>query len=199
MGHCLDSTVARVTDLVVWIARLVATQPAEWITAASTALLMIIAAIQFRAINRTSAADFVHRLNGDFYALHTRKVRELLIHDAVTFQIDKENPRFVDRGGVVAFDAHDLDDYVLGPLEAIGIYESQKIIDLATTYEMFGWYVTKIWESGAIRDYIQWQREQPHGFDVYDCLGALYKKCVRYRDVKQRKSIPTSNQAKITT
>ena len=181
----LDSIIADVIAVVLWISRQVAAQPADWLTAASTALLMIIAAVQLRAINRTSAADFVHRLNGDFYTPHTRNIRELLVRDALEFEGDEVAARFCTRDRSRIFEAQEIDDYVLGPLEAIGIYERRGIIDLGTTYEMFGWYVTTIWESSAVQAYIEWQKKQPRSFDVYDGLEELYRKCTDYRAQKE--------------
>jgi hypothetical protein len=159
---------------------------ADWITAFSTFALVIIAAIQFRAIARTSNADFIHRLNSDFYTEGSRNLRKALDEDGLVFRSEGKSGAF-DLNSTECFRDEDLDDLVLGPLEAVGIFYHKRAIDLSTTYEMFGTYVIRVWESKAVQDYITWTRKQDNGEDVYDQLQKLYQECKEYQKVKMRR------------
>lgn len=86
--------------------------------------------------------------------------------------------RFI--AGADSFDDHEIDDLVLGPLEAVGIFLANGAIDLAPAYEMFGTCVIQAWENTVVHDYITWQQAQSHGADIYDKLETLYGKCTAF-------------------
>jgi hypothetical protein len=60
---------------------------AEWITALATAVLAYLAAIQFRSLVRTSNADFIHKLNSDYYTRAARRLRRILAIPELNFRV----------------------------------------------------------------------------------------------------------------
>ncbi|HEX4533542.1 MAG TPA: hypothetical protein VH000_04870 [Rhizomicrobium sp.] len=103
--------------------------------------------------------------------------------------------RFDENGGVprfmhdkkLLFSARELDDCLLAPLEAIGIYVERGAIDLGIAYEMFGSVVLEIWKYKPVQEYVVWLRKRDDdGWDLYDKLEIFYEKCVSYQDQKRK-------------
>jgi hypothetical protein len=149
---------------------------AAWVTGISTILLVGVAWFQLTAIRATTRADFIHRLNADFFNTETRRLLRVLEEGQTKFDASGSSPKFME-GSKVAFDAFDLDDLLLGPLEAVGIFERRGVIDIQLASQFFGWYVILIWQNSAVQEYIAWQRKQPDSSDVYVCLEDLYNRC----------------------
>jgi hypothetical protein len=166
---------------------------AEWITGISTALLVLVAWVQLRALRSTSSADFIHKLNSDFYTEGSRKVRALLENTDTKFRVAGKVGIFELVGRppleqTIFFNDEDVDDLVLGPLESVAVFYFNGAIDLPTTYEIFGTYVVRLWENEAIQDYIKWSRTIPNCEDVYDQLQRLYIVCHSYQQMKYAKA-----------
>lgn len=156
---------------------------AEWTTAAATVGLVALASVQLRALVKTSNADFIHKLNGDFFTPESRVLRKLLDDPALTFRAEADKGQFL-LAGEIKFTDHDLDDLVLGPLESIGIFHKAGAIDLTETYEMFGWYALRVWEKEVVQQYVRWLRARDDGADLYDHLQKLHDECEAYHRAK---------------
>jgi hypothetical protein len=166
---------------------------AEWTTGISTALLVLVAWVQLRALRSTSNADFIHKLNSDFYTEGSRRLRALLENTDTRFRVAGRVGIFELVGQpplqTIVFNDEDVDDLVLGPLESVAVFYFNGAIDLPTTYEIFGTYVVRLWENDAIQKYISWSRTIPNCEDVYDQLQKLYIICHSYQQAKYAKAV----------
>lgn len=160
---------------------------AEWTSAIATIVLVIVAWVQLRAIRETSRADFIHRLNGDFFNPTTRGMLQVLLDQQPRFDANGGFPRFIE-GRRVLFNAYELDDLLLGPLEAVGIFEQLGAVEIKAVYDVFGYYINLVWEHAEIQHYISWQRSQPDGWDIYERLETLYQKLKIFRRRKEQTS-----------
>jgi hypothetical protein len=130
-----------------------------------------------RGPKRTSRADFIHRLSADFFKDRAREILRSL--DRKDLQFDPGTGKFT--AGSEEFDAYDLDDLVLGPLESVALLEERGIVDASMVADFFGWYVVMIWENPVVQEYLEWQVKQPEGWEVYAALAQLYRKCTAIR------------------
>ncbi len=178
---------------IVWVVEKVADHPPEWITALATIFIAVVATVQLQALRHISNADFIHRLNNDFYTAESRRVRKLLEATDLRLETFGKRARFI--VGRQSLDDHEIDDLVLGPLEAVGIFFANGVVDLESAYEMFGTCVIEVWENAVVKKYIGWQRELQHGADIYDKLETLYGECTAFEMRKNSAAFRTQNSA----
>jgi len=161
-----------------------------------TFVLVLVAYLQFRKANHISSADFIHRLKNDFFGKETREIFFLFEKDFLRF--DKENETFEVVGideqtkselGIARkfFTIYEVDDFLLGDIYDLGLFEQKRIIDIDMVYEEFGYYVATIWENKAIRYYIEHQRKNPKHKDVYNKFDYIGLKCELYGTAKLRR------------
>ncbi len=158
-----------------------------------TFVLVFVAYLQFRKANHISSADFIHRLKNDFFNKETREIYFLFEKDY--FRYDEENEIFevvkIDDKtkaelGITRkfFTIYEVDDFLLGDIYDLGLFEQKRIIDIDLVYEEFGYYIATVWENKAIRYYIHNQREDPRHKDVYNKLDYIGIKCELYGAAK---------------
>ncbi|HEY3778270.1 MAG TPA: hypothetical protein VGL35_09440 [Rhizomicrobium sp.] len=153
---------------------------AEWLTAIATVALVVVAWVQLGALKLTSRADFIHRLSADFCKPGARRILRALERQDCKF--DPDSQKFI--AGDVTFDTYELDDFVLGPLESLALFEQRGIVDLSMVRDFFGWYIVTVWENSVVQEYCFWQAEQPEGADVYTGLARVYRLCKAIRSVR---------------
>jgi hypothetical protein len=180
----------------------------DW-TAIFTAALAIIAFWQLRKINRTSSGDFLHKLKNDLFNEKTTLLIQLIDYNSLQFKrpdddkipyfeivldsitnnkIKNEMIRKIKklRDGSNIVDAYEIDEFLLGHIEDLGIFTQHKIINLSMVYEEFSWYIEKCWEDNNIKDYIEHQRKE-EGWDIYDKAEDIFKKCKSFGEKKKKR------------
>jgi len=150
------------------------------------AFLVWVAWEELGKISKTSSADFIHRLNKDFFTDETRILVSLIDCGALEFRnLDNDEiessddieprPYFKvsqDRlgktklpdeiiqhfSGKEYYSTWEVDDF-LGHFEDIGMLEQRKIVDFQMVYDAFSWYLETIWNDDNIKEYIRYCRK----------------------------------------
>lgn len=158
---------------------------------------MIVAYLQFRKANHISSADFIHRLKNDFFGKETRELFFLFEKDYLRYDEDNEvfevvkiDEKTKAELGITRkfFTIYEVDDFILGDVYDLGLFEQKRIVDIDMVYEEFGYYVETIWENKAIRYYIENQRKDPKHKDVYNKLDYIGLKCELYAAAKRARN-----------
>ncbi|MEI7749767.1 MAG: hypothetical protein WCJ25_02085 [Candidatus Moraniibacteriota bacterium] len=161
-----------------------------------TSILVAVAYLQFRKANHISSADFIHRLKNDFFSKETREIFFLFEKDYLRY--DEESEIFEVVGiddktkaelGITRkfFTIYEVDDFILGDIYDLGLFEQKRIVDIDMVYEEFGYYIATVWENKAIRYYIKSQRQDPKHKDVYNKFDYIGLKCELYGSAKIRR------------
>jgi len=158
-------------------------------TAGITALLVWVAWKQLGSLADSSTSDFLFRLKSDFFTEQARKLVFLIEQDLLKFE-DAEipylsipdfnkaelKPRLEELGITKpTISTYFLDDTILGPLEDVAFYLSEKRITRNQVYEVFSYYICICAESPAIQDYKKACRTRPGDSDIYARLDHLEK------------------------
>jgi len=158
-------------------------------TALLTALLVWVAWRQLGSLAQTSTSDFLFRLKSDFFTFEARKLVFLIEQELLRFE-DAEIPYF----SIPDFDKPELqprlrelgiaeptvsmyalDDIILGPLEDVAFYLSEKRITRTQVSEVFSYYICMCAESKAVQDYKAACRKLSGDPDIYAGLDNLQK------------------------
>jgi hypothetical protein len=160
------------------------------VTAIATAALIFVAWRQLSSLAKTSRSDFLFRLRKDFFTEEARKLIFLAEYDLLRFHHD-EIPYFetviggspaviermkdlkIERG---AISTYFVDDFLLGPLEDMGVLENMGLVSLEEVYESFFTYLSICVENTAIKQFLEFARTDQKDWDVYDNLLSLYNK-----------------------
>ena len=166
------------------------------------ALIAILFAIeQLDAINKTASADFLMKLKNDFFTKEARILINLLDLDCIKFvknddltdsffevdesKINNSKLPTEHKKDLLAkkhYTLYEIDDFLLGHFEDVGILVNKGIIDVDVAYEEFFWYASTAWENCEINKYIREQRKD--GLDTYDKFEEIYKEFETYRKKK---------------
>ncbi|HWQ60432.1 MAG TPA: hypothetical protein VN420_04820 [Candidatus Fimivivens sp.] len=158
-----------------------------------TFVLVIVAYLQFRKANHISSADFIHRLKNDFFGKETRELFFLFEKDYLrydeeneVFEVVKIDEKTKSELGITRkfFTIYEVDDFILGDVYDLGLFEQKRIVDIDMVYEEFGYYIATVWENKAIRYYIENQRKDPRHRDVYNKFDYIGLKCEQYGAAK---------------
>jgi hypothetical protein len=168
------------------------------ILAILTLLLFVIAWWQLGKISKTSSADFIHKFKIDFFTEDTRKLIMLVDKKCLIFKNDfipyfeVRIDRFPDEIKSVEviksatdkkiYTGYEVDDFLLGHFEDLGILRSKGIIDIDMIYESFDWYIEKAWENEEIQKYIEVLKKE-EGSDIYENFRDIYNAC-RKKSIK---------------
>jgi hypothetical protein len=178
----------------------------------ATLVLVWIAKKQLGGLSKTAKADFNKKFNDDFFNDTTRKIVMLFDYDALRFmnveikygeyKTTKSFPYFLINEDVInqlkispeelkllhdkkLFTGFEIDDFLLGYFEDIGLFEKKKLIDISDVYNDFDWYLNIIWNNEEIKKYVWSQIElENDGNDIYEYTKYIYEKCSSYRDAK---------------
>ena len=156
-------------------------------TAFVTALLVWVAWKQLGSLADSSTADFLFRLKSDFFTDQARKLVFLIEQNLLKFE-DAAIPHFsipdfhkaelklrLQELGITesTVSTYLVDDVILGPLQDVAFYLSEKRITQKQVYAVFSYYICICAESHAIQDYKNECRKQPGKSDVYAGLDHL--------------------------
>lgn len=174
------------------------------------AFLVWVAWQQLANLGKTSSADFVHRLNKDFFNAQTRTLIDLLDADALVFLDpkdqdcgDKESwPYFrVDKTRLAqttyladhvkritrrdSYSSWEVDEMLLSHLEDIGDLERRAVISFSQVIANFRWYIEFAWTNAHIQAYLEYQKEEyPDYGDMWPAFEYIAKKCMEYAKVR---------------
>jgi len=126
-----------------------------------TLSLVGVAWYQLSSIKKTTRADYLKRLNDSFFTQDTRNLLVLLFNSAIEFsilpirntegtndidelpyfEIDKSVLKQLKEAGLIllpewrkGFNAFEIDDLLLGPLDDVGRFERHGLLDIRTAY-----------------------------------------------------------------
>lgn len=151
-----------------------------------TALLVWVASGQLGKLNKTSSADFIHKLDNDFFTTETRTLVALIDCEALEF-IDPTSdesqsieeieswPYFEVNQNELGktklpdeiinslsnkkyYSTWEIDDLLLGLCENIGMLEQRGVVTFQMVYDVFGYYLELIWKYDHVTDYIMYCR-----------------------------------------
>jgi hypothetical protein len=151
---------------------------ATWtmIIAIGTFILAYIAWNQLKKANKISNADFDQRFKNDFFNCEkTRQLVMLFQYDLLVFKTepvsnaDCEFPYFevnlkqFDKNTIFAgikdrYSAYEIDDFLLGHFEDLGLFCKKGLMDIEFIYEGFSYYIEEMHNNEQIQNYLCWTR-----------------------------------------
>jgi hypothetical protein len=165
-----------------------------------TGVLAAIAFVQIRRLSKISSADFIHKFKVDFFSSKdTRDLFTLIENQCIRFRespIDHFRVFNLSSLGPLGkqitrklFSTYEIDDFLLGHFEDLGLYEQKGIVDIEMVYELFDTYLERSWESEQIQKYIQFSRQpnklsREQNADVYDKFEYICAKCKSFGEAK---------------
>ena len=181
-------------------------KPTDLVIAIATLLLGYIALSQLSQTNKTSAADFAHKLKEDFFTNDAQVLFSLFEQDLLIFEkkeisnkheeypyftlnkektkhitdVLKENPQIKQ-----IYLANDIDALLLGHIEDLGVLHKQKLLDIESVYEGFALYIEVLHENSELKKYIHWLRNFS-SFDAYDYFDQIYQETLRFGNRKEK-------------
>ncbi len=176
----------------------------EFVIAVLTALLFWIAFVQLGTLNKTTTAEFNHKLTEDFF---TREARSLVFLIENKWLIFNDYSKFENKASFFSFQeneatrsmkikkiftTNEVDDFILGPLEDLAIWEGKGLLDMDMVYGTFGGYLMNIWKNKEIRRYIDYVRNDKEVKDsklIYKGMEKLFNKCESYMKAKLEKRL----------
>lgn len=141
----------------------------------ATVGLVYIAYYQVNKIREQSNADFIARLNREFFY-------ENATNPSIIKAIEEHRPILLKNKGI--FSEYDLHAY-LRYFEMIERFTAKGIISLDLVDEMFGNYIARAWENNEIKEYVTRVRENREDQRYFEHFEQLAKKILeiekRYR------------------
>ena len=169
-----------------------------------TIFLIYIAWKELDSISKTSNAEFLIKFKDAFFTKETRNLIHLIDNDYLEFVNTEElgkaffkiKEEMIDESTLdkeikdelkkkMAYSTYQMDDFILGHFEDLGIFEQKGSLDIEMVYEEFSWYLITVWENCAIKKYIQKQREESE--DIYDKFEYIKDKCESFEKAKVNK------------
>jgi hypothetical protein len=184
------------------------------------AFMVWVAWEQWSKLSQTSSADFIHRLNEDFFTTEARTLISLIDCRALKFVpsctlpdaeissdgIYKSQPYFkVDLDilkkshlpeevfSVLStkpyYSAWEIDDFILSPLEDVGMLESRSVISFYMVHSGFSYYLGQVFNDTEIRKYINSMRGEDRSNEnksdvyYYGFLQQIAIKCHEYDEL----------------
>jgi hypothetical protein len=181
----------------------------------ATVLLWLVARKQLSGLGKTAKMDFIRKFSFEVFSDLTRDIFMLLDYDALHFQTSninysedispKEFPFFIIDEEIVkqlkidpikmrnilqrkVYSAFEIDDYLLGHFEDIGMFEKRGLLDIEDVYSVFDWYIEIYWKNDELQKYIKHQREtEEEGDDIYEDFEYIFRKCRSYEQYKNKR------------
>ena len=82
------------------------------------------------------------------------------------------------------YTTQEVDDFLLGHLEDVGLLLENKIITIEDVDQQFQYYVKTVFENPQIENYVTWAKEQAEDDDIYSNLKALNEKLTKFESRK---------------
>ncbi len=172
------------------------------------AFLVWVAWEELGKISKTSSADFIHRVDNDFFTHETRILVSLIDCGALEFNDKAESsddievrPYFEINQDKLKksklpeeviqrlsekkyYSTWEIDDLLLGHFENIGMLEQKRVVNFQMVYDVFSWYLETIWKDDHIKKYITYCRngEKASRIDTvfYNQFQYIVTKCLEY-------------------
>jgi hypothetical protein len=184
-------------------------------------LLVFVGWQQLGKIHTTSNADLLHKLKGDFFREETRILIHLIYNDFIEFFVEDTGPDEiavcyfkVDVDAInksklpaeikeyltkkMSYTTYEMDDYVLGHFEDIGLFWEKGVLDIDLIYEEFADYIETVYESKMFKEYLTYINEPEENEqlenDYYDKFECIYHQCKLYGKRKSKKRIKGSRR-----
>jgi len=165
------------------------------LTAGATFWLVIVGIRQLKGINKTSKEGFLEDLKKDFFTKEARFLLVLVQYDLLEFhtiQVKEDsaerfayfsvksinNPEMnkalmdIMVDGKESVSSFEMDDFLLQHLEDVGFLYRKRIVDIIDVEQLFGYYIVTIFESGEVKKYIDWAKEDDP--DIYSNFEYVY-------------------------
>lgn len=177
----------------------------DYLGVGATLLLAYIAWEQLRNLAETSSAQFLLELKEDLFTAETRtlfhlfELKWLTFHETgekniAWFEVNTEaiahsslpkeiKDKLTERK---VYSTYEVDDWVLGPLEDVGLLLKRKILPVAVIYEEFSTFYELTLTNEAIQEYLAWLRLESS--DFYDNIEYAANQCEEYRGKKRSES-----------
>ena len=174
--------------------------------------LLYVAWSQLKGISDVTIAEFVYKFKNDFFGKDARELMMLFDIGALKYKNRNLNETEVDNlenyfdyfeidnnlidtmplgekrkkiiKDISSFTAYEIDDFLLGHFEDIGIFEERGFIDIVSVYDEFSYYIENVWNNCEIKKYILNERDES-GADIYEKFEYIYKKCASYGKAKK--------------
>ena len=181
------------------------------VLAVMTLFLTIVAWSQLSSIRKTTKADYLKRLNDSFFTEETRNLLVLLFNSAIEFSVlpikGKESASPIDRlpyfkineyvlkqlkdSGLISlpewrkgYNPFEVDDLLLGPLDDVGRYEKNGLLDIGSAYDTFGYYVCElVGDNEGVKAFLKHEDNRGN----YDDLERLYNEFLSYKKKLKKK------------
>ena len=174
----------------------------EIITTAIAFLSLLTVMYQLWNNTRVTKADFIYSIRNDFYSKKSKFIMFFIEYDFIDFKENKEKGKnydsyfAIDKNKVKSLSEQfkvfetfaeksdytihiqDMDNYVLGYLNDIGEYYKKRIIDFDYIFNSFGYYIVRVSENQAIKDYIKWDRNVKlciNDYKLFDKIADKFK------------------------
>ncbi len=177
----------------------------SFVTTIITLSFVLFASIQIRQVNRNTKGDILQKFSENFFKPETRELILLFEYDLIKFKRNKIGidtvlgvPQdfgcfvklnnyppnlniFLDDSTKSIYSSYEIDDYVLGHLEDLGMYLKMEMVEIEEIYLNYGWYIILFWENPEMRNYIKWCRDYyPNSASAY----YVYSEYL-YREIKE--------------
>jgi hypothetical protein len=173
------------------------------------AFLVWVAWEELSKLSKTSSADFIHRLDNDFFTPETRTLLSLIVYNVLEFCPNDEteegepyfkvDPNKLDKKNLpkelmeplskrTYYSAFEVDDSLIGLFENVGMLERRGIVSFEMVYDVFSWYLEEAWNNDQINEYIKYERryesagqeEAPIDTLIYYHFQYITIKCLEY-------------------
>lgn len=154
-----------------------------------TIILIWFAFVQIKEVNKTTHAEFTHKIKDDFFTKTNINLLTLLdeevlkldtSNDVAWFNLDtvryKKLHKDVSLNGMPLEYQSNQMDALLQNFEDFGLYEKKGLVDLDYVTEGYDFYIVTVWENPEIKAYIMWLRGDPKGANAYFYFEYIYKK-----------------------
>ena len=126
--------------------------------------------------------EFLNNLKKEFFTKEARELLILIEDEALIFEkledhvgafqvkIDQSRTPYLEGALDVNrkyYTTHEVDDFLLSPLEDVGLLLEKKLIDVRDVTQNFEYYLSAIFSYTPIKDYIKWAREEAEDDDIY--------------------------------
>lgn len=160
------------------------------LTAITTIVLASVAYKQLSDLATTSRSDFLYKLKKDFFTERARRLVFLVENGLLEFRdenipyfqvVTGSDPHIQSRLAELGItdksvSAYLVDDFLLGPLEDVGIFLKTNQISMDEAYEQFDSYAQMCFDDSAMRLYLDSTRLGEGNEDVYDGIRYLHDK-----------------------
>lgn len=153
-----------------------------FINTVATLAFLLFALLQIGQVSRITKGDVLQKFSANFFQQESRDFVLLFEYELLEFKSNnigvdtisglphdfscfvkasnyppKLNKFLIDSTKTI-YSAYEIDDYILGHFEDMGMSLKMGVIDVGEVYLNYGWYIIFFWENKEIKKYIDWCR-----------------------------------------